>query len=174
MKLNNKIFIPFLLLVLMLETSCSRAIIRKNLGVKQDAPDEFMVEPKSKLIIPEDISFDLPEPQSAKKKKFEKYNAEESLVALFGESEISENENNFSPLEIKILKKSKALKAKRNIRELVEEDYKNRSSILGTEPGSFLESLVDPFGYNRVKSEVIDGQKENARIRKLIAKSKAG
>ncbi len=169
MKLNYKIFI-LLVIFCITQTSCSRAIIRKNLGVKQDAPDEFMVEPKTKLIIPDEIPSDLPIPQAREKRELAKYNPEETIKTLFGERETPLKTSKKSSLEKQILANANANKSKQNIRKLIEEDYKNKSSVLGTEPGGIMESIIDPFGYNRAKPEIIDGEKENARIKKAIAR----
>lgn len=169
-KLNRSLLVVMALSIA--ASGCSRAVIRHNLGVKADAPDEFMVEAKKKpLVIPENID-SLPLPQSAVKKKFESYDPEESRKELFGEEIDSAKSNETSAVEISILEKAETDRVKANIRKTIEIEYKDRSSIFGTAPGGIMESVVDPFGYNRTRPEVVDGKEENRRIRQALSKGK--
>lgn len=172
-KIMNNIFKIFCLACLILTTqSCARAVIRKSLGLKQDAPDEFMIEPKKKLEVPENIPTDLPPPQNEKKAKLKPYNPEATLSEVFN-SDTKVFSDTKSSVEEALLNRAEADKIKADVRKTVENDYENRSSIFGTTPGSTMESILDPFGYNRDTPEIIDGKKENARIRRSIAEGRS-
>ncbi len=170
-KINNIIFAAAIISLSL--AGCSRAVIRHNLGIKADAPDEFMIPANKKpLVIPEDLTSTLPMPQSDAYKKLETYDTEETRKELFGEEITSLKSTEPSGVENNILDKAQADRVKANVRKTVENEYENRSSIMGTSPGGVMESIIDPFGYNRERPDVVNGKKENNRIRQALSKGK--
>lgn len=151
-------------LLCVLVTSCGWNNFRRSLGVGTEAPDEFLVEPKKDLTIPRDFS--LPEPGSIKAHRVSQTQQAETIV--FGDyKEVSGNEGR---LERSFTEEASLDDVDDNIRDVVEKDFEEEKSIFGTEKGSTLESVLDPFGYNRAKPKIVHGEKENQRIREALSK----
>lgn len=157
-KMKNNLISLFL--VCLLVSSCGWNNFRRQIGVATEAPDEFLVEEKKDLTIPKEFS--LPKPGLSTSSKTSK--SEQAEAILFGKSN---NSGNYSKIEKTFEDKAK-LQNNNNIRSTIENDYKNQTSIFGTKKGSTLERIVDPFGYNRPKAKLVDGEKENQRIRKSL------
>ena len=146
-------------------TSCSKSQIRQSMGLKKDAPDEFLVQRRDKLKIPQEI--DLPSPElGTKSKQSVVRNQAKKLLLTPAENK----KTKLSELEEVIYNK---VEASDNIREVVSDEYNQRKNVLGVEQGGLAESILDPFGYNRSTAKIIDGAKENERIRKAISQGKA-
>ena len=143
-------------------SSCSWSGFRDQLGVSAAAPDEFLIDKRESLVIPKELR--LPTPGSGKNSISRAQEAEE---ILFGSSS-SKSTQSLSAIEKQVLNASGANTVNNDIRNRIENDFENESSIFGTTKGGTLESIVDPFGYNRTKPTIVDGYKENQRIREAI------
>jgi len=173
-QMTNKVNIITLLSVLII-SSCSWKGIRDQLGVSSNSPDEFLIDKRDSLVIPKELR-SLPTPGDATNTKNSSYTKAKSLMFGEGFGEGTGNNDNsiqgLNSFDKEFLKKAEADNiSNRNIRETIEDDFKNERSIFGLKKGSTLESIVDPFGYNRAKTKVIDGNKENERIRKEISRN---
>jgi hypothetical protein len=164
-KINSTLInIGALVLVLVL-SSCTAADFRKSVGIAKDSPDEFMVQPRPKLKIP-DAEMALPVPQ--KKVDTHLRASETGREALYGEAPKDNRPN--SAAENALIAKAGATAIDPKIRREVEKEYKGKSGVFGTERGGVLETILDPFGYNKPVDPVVDPKAENKRIREAIRK----
>ncbi len=158
----------FLLLLVLLLTSCTAADFRKSIGVDRPAPDEFLVQPREKLKIPE-AAIALPDPEKKPESGLEA--SKNGREALFGES-VAKNTTPASAAEKALISKVGADKVDDSIRRTVEKEHREKTGVFGTERGGTLESILDPFGYNEPVDPVVDAKKENKRIREALKKGK--
>lgn len=161
--LKNKFLV---LLALLLVSSCSGANnIRNIIGANRSSPDEFMVQPREKLVIPAHL-LTLPEPtQKQASYLVASTGAEE---ALFGKIAAVDRGN--TALEDALLASTGADKVNANIRQQVEAERADVTGVFGTERGGTMEAILDPFGYNAPVDPVLDGRKETKRIKEALAK----
>ncbi len=154
-----------LLLAITSLSSCTAADFRKQIGIEKEAPDEFLVMPRDKLVIPT-AAVELPKPT----KEVEGHIAasENARKALYGESVEAGRPNTVA--ENAILAKANANDADSSIRKTVDKEYKGKTGAFGTDRGGMMESIVDPFGYNQPKEPVVDAKEENKRIREALRK----
>jgi hypothetical protein len=154
-----------LALVLLSLTSCTLTDFKKQIGIEKKSPDEFMVQPRERLKIP-DQAIALPTPKKAPDPALAA--KESGREALFGDKPV----NNIPPssTEQALLAKTGAQQASDSIRTKVEKDYNSKEGVFGTEQGSTLNSVLDPFGYNAPVDPVVDAKKENARIKAALKK----
>ncbi len=158
----NKNLISLVILTAIV-SSCSWNSFRNQLGVGTKAPDEFLVEEKRDLTIPKE--FTLPKPGELKYN--ERNISSDAENMLFGKSD-HKNSKDLSSIEKSFMDKAN-LNSNDNIRNIIEDERKNQKSVMGTDRGSTLESIVDPFGYNRPKDKIVDGYRENQRVREAIS-----
>lgn len=166
MKYSTSINIVAIIIILSLVSSCGWSSFRRNLGVSTEAPDEFLVEDKNSLVIPREFS--LPKP-GQKGQKDESRLRKQAKNLLFGDNEIQSSSKTTNNGIEKSFQQNIGTSNVANIRNTIESEFKNERSVFGTKKGSTLETLVDPFGVNRAKPKLVDGAKENQRIRKSIA-----
>jgi hypothetical protein len=158
MKKNN--YISLLCLALLLVSGCSSGDLRRSIGVNKGAPDEFMVLTRNKLEIPSNLSLPVPGTSVGAS---EKSTSEKAKNDLFGKS--STEKSDLSALEENILNKTASVKEEDNIKKIIEKEHKENES-------SWVDDIIDPFGYNRSQPEVINPVKENRRIKKAIFEGK--
>ena len=161
--MQNKFWLSLIALVVV--SSCSLPEFRHAVGVDKDAPDEFMVQPREKLLIPT-TAIALPEPT----KKVDGHIAasERARESLYGKYDDKDKPK--TALEQQIAAKTGAEEADPSIRRTVDKEYREKTGAFGSERGGFLEAIVDPFGYNAPKDPVVDAKKENKRIKEALAK----
>lgn len=160
--MKNKIFLSLLLVLTI--SSCTATDLRKAVGISKDAPDEFLVQPRESLKLP-GAPIALPKPQE--KKSGGVAISEQARESLFG---TAQQNVPASALENSILAKTGANKVNKNIREKVEEDFEEKTGVFGTERGSTMEAILDPFGYNAPVDPIVDAKKENSRIKQALAR----
>jgi len=161
-KMKNKIFA---LLFLVSLSGCTASEVRHGIGISKQAPDEFLVLPREKLKLPE-TAVALPTPTEKVEGRIAA--SQKAKEALFGES--AKSEKSISELELSVIEKAKADKANPNIRKLVLEEHQEKTGVFGTERGGTLESILDPFGYNKPVEPVVDAKAENKRIKEALSK----
>jgi hypothetical protein len=161
--MQNKIWLSLIALVVV--SSCSLPEFRHAVGVDKDAPDEFMVQPREKLIIPT-TAIALPEP--TKKVDGNIAASEKARESLYGKYDDKDKPK--TALEQQIAAKTGADEADASIRRTVDREYKEKTGAFGADRGGLLEAIVDPFGYNAPKDPVVDAKKENKRIKEALAK----
>ncbi len=161
--MQNKFWLSLIALVVV--SSCSLGEVRSSLGVTRESPDEFMVQPREKLIVPT-TAIALPEPT----KKVDGHIAasESARESLYGKYDDKDKPK--TALEQQIAAKTGAEEADPSIRRTVDKEYKEKTGAFGSERGGVLEAIVDPFGYNAPKDPVVDANKENKRIKEALAK----
>jgi hypothetical protein len=159
--MKSKILLSLALLFTI--SSCTATDLRKAVGISKDAPDEFLVQPRERLKLPQ-TAIALPKPQE--KASGSVAISEQARESLFG---ASQNNAVASNLEQQILAKTGANKVDRNIRAQIEEDHEEKTGVFGTERGGTMEAILDPFGYNAPTEPIIDAEKENSRIKRALA-----
>jgi hypothetical protein len=159
--MKNKLLLSLALVLIV--SSCTATDLRKAVGISKNAPDEFLVQPRQKLRLPES-AIALPKPQE--KKSGSVAISEQAREELFG---ASQNNAPASALEQQILAKTGANKVDKNIRSKIEDEYEDKSGVFGTERGGTMEAILDPFGYNAPVEPIVDSKKENSRIKKALA-----
>ena len=163
--IQNKFSLLFCLLTITLVSGCNWTGFRQSVGLGNQAPDEFLVKKNKSLEIPD--NFTLPEPGKAQIVSINKtLQAKEVLVGDGSANSVLNKKN--SALENQINNKVGSANNK-NIRGILDAEHENRRSVLGFGENSFMEKIVDPFDANKKKDKIIDGAKENARIRKAIS-----
>lgn len=136
--------------------------VRENLGLKKQAPDEFMVLSHPPLNVPS--NFELPEPTSEAKKKASTVPQEAKKLILGG----SKKTKSISTGEEALLGKANTKKSNPNIREILSKDHSNDKS----EKDAGIISKVMNIKENK-KDPIIDPDAELNRIKKNKAEGKS-
>ncbi len=167
--IRNSILSLTLLVTLASCSSVGVGDVRKSLGVSKSAPDEFLVEPRDKLKLPK-TAMALPVPQ--KEPEGAVAASDGARMALFG-ADAKNSSRPQTALEKSMAAKAGATDADPSIRRVVEKEHRNKTGVFGTERGGTMEALLDPFGYNKPTEPVVDGKKENQRIREALRDGQA-
>lgn len=136
--------------------------LRRSMGIDRDAPDEFMVLTRKKLEMPDNMALPTPGSVTSASAREASVEAREEVFGVKSKktNEKSELENAFNA---KLARFDSDSEIRAKIKQEAKDDYGE----------SLMNSVIDPFGYNRGDNEIIDVAKENTRVKKLIEKDKA-
>lgn len=147
-----------LILFLNLFYGCTK--IRKSAGVERKSPDEFQVIERPPLVIPPDFS--LVPPKQLQQKNIDNIEQDLAEQILFGLNEQNNSIQNESSTMNKILSKTNAMNVPGTIRDEINENFANETSI---------DDVFQLTWENEI--EVLDAVKESERIRENIYNAKS-
>jgi hypothetical protein len=158
-----------LLIALLCTSACTMTNLKNALGAEKNSPDEFMVETRKPLIIPE--NFNLPSAHEAGIPNLERNN-EEAKKVLFGNA--TDSKVALTKTESSLLQKTEANAVDNNVKKQVYLEHKDTAGkgVFGVTKGGFLEKILDPFGKNTPKDPELDLEAEKARVAKAIKEGK--
>jgi hypothetical protein len=167
--MKNKLLALTVLLSTASLSACTMSNIRDFTGSGKQMPDEFMVESRPNLVVPN--QFTLPAPEDAPIPNLERNNqAAQKLLtgtASSGNTAIGKGEQ-------AILQKANAAATDDSIKKTVYQEHREDAGkgVFGVKKGGFMEKVLDPFGYNAPKDPEIDVEAERNRIKKAIKDGK--
>lgn len=130
-------------------SACTRGDVRKTLGIKKNAPDEFMVLSRKPLEVP--TNYTLTPPVNGDSLAIEEVR-EQARSTLIGKKVDSNDAKGLGDAELSLLKKAKAKDSSDTVRTAIKNDDENGISKLPT--------LTGPK-----KDPIVDADKEQERIK---------